>query len=92
MKKLSPLHIDTIIEIKCQDNVESKAIYNSLLPDNIDFPKNLELDMGSIESLVLLRLKFTSNNEKQNNIGTLLNTVDEIMEHIGIIKNVIKND
>ena len=92
MKKLPDLNIDSTIVIKCQDERESKVIYESLLPDNIDFPKNLELDMESIESLILLRLKFTSNIEKQNNIGTLLNTVDEIMEHIGIIKNVIKND
>jgi tRNA threonylcarbamoyladenosine modification (KEOPS) complex Pcc1 subunit len=92
MKKHLNLNIDTTIEIKCQDNRESKVIYDSLFPDNIDFPKNLEIDMKTNESLILLRLKFISNSEKQNNIGTLLNTVDEIMEHIGIIKNVIKND
>jgi hypothetical protein len=92
MKKYPNLNIDSVIEIKCQDFKESKAIYNSLLPDNISFPKNLELDMKTTESSVLLRLKLTSNIEKENNMGTLLNTVDEIMEHVGIIKNVIKND
>jgi hypothetical protein len=92
MKKLLNLNIDTTIEIKCQDDRESKVIYDSLFPDNIDLPKNLEIDMKTNEYLILLRLKFISNNEKQNNIGTLLNTVDEIMDHIGIIKNVIKND
>jgi hypothetical protein len=92
MKKHLNLNIDTTIEIKCQDDKESKVIYDSLFPDNIDLPKNLEIDMKTNESLILLRLKFISNNEKQNSIGTLLNTVDEIMDHIGIIKNVIKND
>ncbi|MER5175018.1 MAG: KEOPS complex subunit Pcc1 [Candidatus Nitrosocosmicus sp.] len=92
MKKYPNLNIDTTIEIKCQDNRESKAIYDSLLPDNIDFPKNLEMDMKTIESLILLRLKFTSNIEKENNIETMLNTVDELMEHIKIIKNVIKKN
>jgi hypothetical protein len=48
--------------------------------------------MKTIESGILLQLKFTTSNEKENNMGTLLNTVDEIMEHIGIIKNVIKDD
>jgi hypothetical protein len=92
MKKFPNLNIDTTIEIKCKDNKESKVIYDSLLPDNIDFPSNLELDMNTIDSLVLLKLKFSSVTENENNIDTLLNTVDEMMEHIGIIKNVIKND
>jgi hypothetical protein len=92
MKKFPNLNIDATIEIKCQDQKESKVIYDSLFPDNIDFPKNLELDMKAIESLILLRLKFISSNEQGNNLGTMLNTVDEIMEHVGIIKNVVKND
>jgi hypothetical protein len=92
MKKFPNLNIDATIKIKCQDQKESKVIYGSLLPDNIDFPKKLELNMKAIESGILLQLKFTTSNEKENNMGTLLNTVDEIMEHIGIIKNVIKDD
>jgi len=92
MKKFPNLNINTTIEIKCQDNKESNVIYDSLLPDNIDFPSNLELEMKTVNSLILLKLKFSSDSENENNIDTLLNTVDEMMEHIGIIKNVIKND
>ena len=57
MKKYPNLNIDTTIEIKCQDIRESKAIYDSLLPDNIDFPKNLEMDMKTIESLNIIKIK-----------------------------------
>ena len=92
MKKFPNLNIDSNIEIRCKDNKESKAIYVSLEPDNINFPKNLELEMKTINSLILLKLKFYSDIGKENSTGALLNTVDEILEHIGIIKNVIKND
>jgi hypothetical protein len=92
MKKFPSLKIDTTIEIECKDNKESKVIYDSLVPDNINFPKNLELEMKTINSLILLKLKFYSDIGKENSTGALLNTVDEILEHIGIIKNVIKND
>jgi hypothetical protein len=92
MKKFPDLNIDATIEIGCKDNKESKAIYVSLEPDNINFPKNLELEMKTINSSILLKLKFYSDIEKENNTGTLINTVDEILEHIGIIKNVIRND
>ena len=92
MKKFPNLNIDATIEIECKDNKESKVIYDSLVPDNINFPKNLELEMKTINSLILLKLKFYSDIGKENSTGALLNTVDEILEHIGIIKNVIKND
>ncbi|MGN6822026.1 MAG: hypothetical protein ACTHJ7_04500, partial [Candidatus Nitrosocosmicus sp.] len=64
----------------------------SLLPDNKDFPKNSEMDMETRGSLFSIKLKFISSFEKENSIDTLSNTIDEIMEHIGIVKNVIGND
>ena len=92
MKKFPDLNVNATIEIKCQDEKESKVIYDSLLPDNKNFPKNLEMDMQTKESLFALRLKCISNIENGESINTLSNTLDEILEHIGIIKNVIKND
>jgi hypothetical protein len=92
MKRFPSLNIDTTIKIKCQDNREPEAIYDSLLPDNKNFPNNLEMDMKIIDSSLLLKLKFTSNFQKENSIDTLSNTIDEIMEHIEIVKNVIEND
>lgn len=86
------LNINTTIKIKCKDDKESKSIYYSLLPDNKDFPKNLEMDMETQGSLFSIKLKFISSFEKENSIDTLSNTIDEIMEHIGIVKNVIEND
>jgi tRNA threonylcarbamoyladenosine modification (KEOPS) complex Pcc1 subunit len=92
MKRFPNLNVNATIEIKCQDEKESKVIYDSLLPDNKNFPNNLEMDMQTKESLFHLRLKYISNIENGKDINTLLNTVDEILEHIGIIKDVIKND
>jgi tRNA threonylcarbamoyladenosine modification (KEOPS) complex Pcc1 subunit len=92
MKKFPNLNVNSTIEIKCQDEKESKVIYDSLLPDNKSFPKNLEMDMQTKEDLFSLRLKCISNIENGKSVNTLSNTVDEILEHIGIIKDVIKND
>ena len=92
MKKFPNLNINASVEIKCIDNRESKAIHDSLLPDNVNFPKNLELDMKTFDSSISLELKYSTNIAEGENIETLLNTFDELMEHIGIVKNVIKND
>ena len=48
--------------------------------------------MKNIKKSILLSLEFVSNIEKGDSIETMSNTIDEIMEHIGIIKDVIKND
>jgi hypothetical protein len=92
MKKFPDLNVNATIEIKCQDEKESKVIYDSLLPDNKNFPNNLEMDMQAEEFLFSLRLNCISDIENGESINTLSNTLDEILEHIGIIKNVIKND
>ncbi len=92
MKKFPNLNINAIVEIKCTDNRESKAIHDSLLPDNVNFPKNLELDMKTIDSSISLELKFSANIAEEENTETLLNTFDELMEHAGIVKNVKKYD
>ena len=92
MKRYPALNIDSSIEIKCENQEIAHAIYNSLLPDNVNFPENLNLEMRNIKKSILLSLKFKSNMEKGDSIETMSNTIDEIMEHIAIIKDVIEND
>ncbi len=92
MQGLPNLNIITNIEINCRTENELKSLRDSLYPDNIDFPENLILDMKTSNLSLSLNFKFIKNETKANSIDTLLNTVDEIMEHIGIILNVINND
>lgn len=92
MEKFPSLNIDATVEIKCKDKKESKAIHDSLLPDNIDIPKNLKLEMKMADSSISLEIKSSSNAADGKNIETMLNTFDELMQHTGIIRNVIKND
>ncbi|HXT85148.1 MAG TPA: KEOPS complex subunit Pcc1 [Verrucomicrobiae bacterium] len=92
MKRYPILNINSNIEIRCEDQEISEAIYKSLLPDNINFPENLNLEMKDTKKSILLSLKFKSNIEKGDNIETMSNTLEEIIEHVGIIKDVIRND
>ena len=36
---------------------ESKVIYDSLVPDNKNFPKNLEMDMQTNNLLIFIEIK-----------------------------------
>lgn len=70
------------INIECRQNI-SKSIIKSLYPDNIDFPKNLTLQITNDKNLLVL--DFTNNGD----LGKLVNTIDEILAHIQLIIKVI---
>ena len=78
--------VTSVIEIKFSKKAELNAIMNALIPDNINFPKGLAMQIHSKDNNILL-LEFFCN----VGIETLLNTVDEVLDHISIAKKVITN-
>ena len=80
------INVRSVIEIKFSNNAEMNAIMKALIPDNVNFPKGLSMQMFSKGNNILL-LEFFCNVE----IETLLNTIDEVLDHISIAKKVITN-
>ena len=78
--------VTLIIEIKFSKKAEMNAIMKALIPDNINFPKGLSMQMFSKGNNILL-LEFFCD----DGIETLLNTIDEVLDHISIAKKVIAN-
>ena len=78
--------ITSVIEIKFSKKAEMNAIMKALIPDNINFPNGLSMQMFSKDNNILLLESFC-------NVGieTLLNTLDEVLDHISIAKKVITN-
>lgn len=81
-----PLKIITIIEIKFQKKSEMNAIMKALIPDNVNFPKGLSMQLFSKGNTLFF--EFFCNVK----IETLINTIDEVLSHISIIKKVITVD
>ena len=92
MQKDSEFCIDTKILIECKEEKEVQTIFKSLDPDNKEFPEGLEMEVQTNRTQFLLKVAFRDNNGEKNNINTLINTIEEIMEHIAIIKEVTKID
>lgn len=86
------LCFDVNITIKCRNKNEAIATYKSLIVDNIDIPSNLVIDIKTEQENLFLHVKFARSEAGENNINTLINTIDEIMEHITLIRNVISID
>ena len=63
---------------------KAKVIKNSLAPDNIDFPDGLLMKVEKIDN----KLVFSFSNS--GNIGKLISTIDEVLEHANLALEVIK--
>ncbi|MFZ0511576.1 MAG: KEOPS complex subunit Pcc1 [Candidatus Nitrosopolaris sp.] len=79
--------ISASIQIRFLKRNEMYAVLRSLIPDNINFPKGLSIEMSPRENDNNLLLYLYCN------VGfeTLLNTLDELLEHISIAQKVISH-
>jgi hypothetical protein len=78
--------LSVLIEITFSDRKEMYAILRSLIADNINFPNGLSIEITPMANQDLfLRIHC--------NIGfeTLLNTLDELLEHISVAQKVISH-
>ncbi|MDQ3972322.1 MAG: hypothetical protein M3219_02730 [Thermoproteota archaeon] len=71
------------VEIRLSQESELNAIMKALIPDNINFPKGLSMKIFSQDNVLVLDAL------SKTGIYTLLNTIDEVLEHISIAKKVI---
>ena len=82
-----PLEMTAVIELNFSNKSELNAVMKALIPDNINFPNGLQMNMFSNDNT--LHLDFICYNV---GIGTLASTIDEILEHISIAEKVILSD
>ena len=92
MQKDPDICIDTKIVIECKEEKGVQTIFKTLNPDNKEFPEGLKMEVQTNRTQFLLKVGFRHNNGRKNNINTVINTIEEIMEHITIIKDVTKID
>ncbi len=77
--------ISVNIEIEFAKVKERDAILNTLLPDNINFPDELSMEMSVNNNSLII-------NTSSTKIDTMINTINEILHHISLAKKVIKHD
>jgi len=78
------LNIEVEAEVPFYSIAEAKAAVKALIPDNVKFPKGLSMKLFCKGSSVAIELK-----GKNVATGTLLGTLDEVLEHISIAKKVM---
>ncbi len=63
---------------------KAKVIEKSLKPDNINFPDGLSMKVEKIDN------KLVFNFSNSGNMGKLISTIDEVLEHANLALEVIK--
>ena len=63
---------------------KASAVKKSLEPDNVDFPDGLSMKVEKIDN----KLVFSFSNS--GNMGKLISTIDEVLEHANLALEVIK--
>lgn len=79
--------ISAFIQIRFKTKNEMYAVLRSLIADNTDFPKGLSVEMSPRDDDNNLLLCLSS----EVGFETLLNTINELLEHITIAQKVISH-
>lgn len=81
----SKVEIRIRLRIKFKIASELCAVMNSLMPDNIDCPDGLSVEMYGESNCLVFDISC------KREICVIINTVDEILSHITMARHVISN-
>jgi hypothetical protein len=81
------LHIRITLSMDMKDSKKAESMLNSLLPDNVGIPDNIMIDLKTDGNLLLLEFVCLCDG---GSVTTLASTVDEVLEHIGIMNRVLR--
>lgn len=83
----TPPEISAFIQIRFNKKNEMYAVLRSLIADNINFPNGLSIEMSPRDDDNNLLLWVSC----KVGFETLLNTINELLEHISIAQKVISH-
>ena len=80
-------YLSTSISIAAifSSNAKAKTALRALTPDNINFPEGLSLKMFLNGPVLIIKVE-----SKNVPMVTIINTLDEVLEHIALIRRVIQ--
>ena len=81
---LRHLDVAVAVAISFSSSAEARATVKALIPDNVKFPKGLSMKVFSRDSMLAIELT-----GKNIPTATILNTLDELLEHISLAKKVM---
>jgi hypothetical protein len=84
MTPSSQLDVTVAASFAFSSSAHAKAAVKALIPDNINMPKGLSIEMFSKGRVVHVEM-----NCKGMPMGTVASTLDEVLEHLSVAKKVM---
>lgn len=83
-----PLDISALIQVSFVKKDQMHSVLRSLTADNVRFPRGLSMEMFVEDSERNIVIRFYC----AIGFETLINTVDEVLEHISVASKVLSHD
>lgn len=83
-KNLQRLDVAVDASISFLSGAQARAAMKALIPDNVNMPKGLSVQMFSKGKIVFVEIK-----GKGVPMATITNTLDEVLEHLSVAKKVM---
>jgi hypothetical protein len=75
--------VNVTIRLDLHDEKKIESFMKALIPDNINFPRGLSMDMSAEGTAIILHFKSSGKFE------SLIATIDEVLEHISVMSRII---
>ena len=72
------------LSLNPKDVKKVESVMKALIPDNINFPRGLSMDMSAEGTVIILSFK------SSGKFDSLIATIDEVLEHISVMKKVLE--
>jgi len=77
------MQVNVILRLDLGDRKKVRSVMKALIPDNINFPRGLSMDINTEGSVLILSFK------SSRKLESLISTVDEVLEHISAMNRIL---
>ena len=84
MTKNSQLDVAVAASFAFKSSAQANAAVKALIPDNVNMPKGISIEMFSKGRVVHIEM-----NCRGVPMNTVINTLDEVLEHLSVAKKVM---
>ncbi len=72
-----------VLRLDLDDRKKVESVMKALIPDNVNFPRGLSMDMDAEESILILSFK------SSRKLDSLISTIDEVLEYVSTMSRVL---
>lgn len=76
--------VKVTVRLDLNDVKKVESVMKALIPDNVNFPRGLSMDMSAEGTTIVLSFK------SSGKFDSLIATVDEVLEHISVMNKVLE--